>query len=96
MRRRVTPYLLVAVLTMGAGLGAGFGALKGETPLVTAHFQCSSMGSGFSCLVLYSPRPSGAVKSCIAREFQPVMRHMENGPSDFKRRVQEILARCGQ
>jgi hypothetical protein len=96
MRRWLMPYLLVAVLTIGAGLGAGFGSLRAETPLVTAHFQCSSMSSGFSCLVLYSPRPSGAVKSCIAREFQPVMRHIEKGPSDFKRRVQEILERCGQ
>lgn len=96
MRRRLMPYLLVAVLTIGAGLGAGFGALKGQTPPVTAHIQCSSVSSGFSCLVLYSPRPSGAVKSCIAREFQAVMRHIEKGPSDFKRRVQVILARCGQ
>jgi hypothetical protein len=81
LSRRLTPYLLLTTLTLGAGLGAGLGLSQG--PILT--------GAGTFTFTTTIPQPPG---TCVREVMEATVKTMPRTDTALERLVRRVFATC--
>jgi hypothetical protein len=100
------PYVLLGVLTLGAGLGAGLGLSEGQVTHDPTTLCVASVGQG-SDQILCSSRPGAAIRlpgaftlppanpACMAKAIKAAGRSIPTSEAGLKRVLRRLLSACG-
>jgi len=97
-RRRLAPYVLLGLLTLGAGLGVGLGLSQGPVTYTATAPRivylraplCTVSGGGFYC------KGTGGGSPCVGKIVRTLANASEMSAAAEARRLKSLVSRCAR